>query len=108
MQYEVALEIEHKHGFSHEEAKARARALAEYLQNKHGMKVDWTGDDSFRLSGKYMVVGIDATVRVDPDKVRVVGPDPGLLWRSPAKTYIARKLDQYMNPKDSLQSLART
>lgn len=101
------MEIEHKHSFGHDEAKARAKALAEYLQNRHGMKVDWTGDDSFRMTGKYMVVGIEATVKVYPDKVHVVGPDPGMLWRSPAKTYIARKLDQYMNPKDSLESLPR-
>ncbi|MDB4988313.1 MAG: hypothetical protein JWN04_3491 [Myxococcaceae bacterium] len=101
------MEIEHKHSFGHDEAKARAKALAEYLQNRHGMKVDWKGDDSFRLSGKYMVVGIDATVQVLPDKIHVVGPDPGMLWRSPAKAYIQKKLNQYMDPADALESLAR-
>jgi hypothetical protein len=99
------LEIEHKHAFGHDEAKARARALAQYLQNRHGMKVDWTSDDSFHLHGKYMVVGIDATVKVLADKIHVVGPDPGMLWRSPAKNYIQKKLNQYMNPADALAGL---
>ncbi|MDB4972579.1 MAG: hypothetical protein JWN48_920 [Myxococcaceae bacterium] len=101
------MEIEHKHAFAHEEAKARAKALAEYLHNRHGMQVDWSSDNSFRLSGKYMVVGIDATVKVLPDKIHVVGPDPGMLWRSPAKNYIQKKLNQYMNAGDALDTLPR-
>jgi hypothetical protein len=101
------VEIEHKHPFAHDEAKQRARALADYLQNKHGMQVEWSGDDNFRLRGKYMVVNIDATVKILADKVHVTGPDPGMLWRSPAKTYIAKKLDQYMNPGAALDGLPR-
>lgn len=101
------MEIEHKHPFAHDEAKARARALADYLQNKHGMKIDWTGDDGFTLRGKYTVVNIDVTVKILPDKVHVVGPDPGMLWRSPAKAYIAKKLDQYMSPAAALDGLPR-
>jgi Putative polyhydroxyalkanoic acid system protein (PHA_gran_rgn) len=101
------LEIEHKHAFGHDEAKARARALAEYLQNKHGMQIDWSGDDAFRLRGKYTVVNIDASVKVLADKVHVTGPDPGLLLRSTAKAYIAKKLTQYMDPGAQLAGLPR-
>ena len=57
------MEIEHKHPFGHDEAKSRARALADYLQNKHGMQIEWSGDDAFRLRGKYMVVSIEASVK---------------------------------------------
>jgi hypothetical protein len=99
------LEIQHKHAFAHEEAKARARALADYLQNRHGMTVEWASDDAFRLRGKYMVVGIEASVKVLADKIEVTGPDPGMLWRSPAKAYIAKKLTQYMDPAAVLGSL---
>ncbi len=101
------MEIEHKHPFSHDEAKARARALADYLSARHGMRVEWTSEDGFRLQGKYMVVNIDATVKIDSDKVQVVGVDPGLLWRSQAKAYIARKLNQYLNPSEPLDALPR-
>jgi hypothetical protein len=101
------MEIEHKHPFAHDEAKARAKALAEYLTNKHGMNVAWSGDDSFRLTGKYTVVSIDANVKVLPDKVHVTGPDPGMLWRGPAKAYIAKKLTQYMDAAKPIDALPR-
>jgi putative polyhydroxyalkanoate system protein len=101
------MEIEHKHSFAHDEAKARAKALADYLQNKHGMSVVWSGDDSFRLTGKYTVVGIDASVKVLADKVHVTGPDPGMLWRGPAKAYIAKKLNQYYDAGKTLEALPR-
>ncbi|HEX5660974.1 MAG TPA: polyhydroxyalkanoic acid system family protein [Polyangiales bacterium] len=101
------MDIEHKHSFAHDEAKARAKALADYLQNKHGMSVTWSGDDAFRLTGKYTVVGIDATVKILADKVHVTGPDPGMLWRSPAKAYITKKLVQYFDRQQPLDSLAR-
>ena len=101
------MEIEHKHPFGHDEAKTRARALADYLSARHGMQVEWNGEDGFQLRGKYMVVSIDATVKILPDKVQVTGPDPGMLWRSPAKTYIAKKLNQYMDPKAGIDGLPR-
>jgi hypothetical protein len=101
------MEIEHKHPFDHDEAKSRARALAEYMSARHGMQVAWSSDDSFQLTGKYMVVNIDIRVKVLPDKVHVTGPDPGMLWRSTAKTYIAKKLDQYLSPRESLDALPR-
>lgn len=104
----MGLEIEHKHGFAHDEAKARAKALAEYMQNKHGMNVAWSGDDAFRMTGKYKVVGIDASVKVLPDKVHVTGPDPGMLWRGPAKTYIAKKLTQYYDASQPVDALPRS
>jgi len=101
------VQIDHKHSFAHDEAKARARALAEYLQNRHGMQVTWSGDDSFRMQGKYMVVSVDVNVQVAPDAVHVTGKDPGMLWRSQAKAYIQRKLDRYMDPAQPLDSLLR-
>lgn len=99
------MEILHKHPFAHDEAKARAKALADYLQNRHGMTIEWASDEAFRLRGKYMVVGIDASVKVLADKIEVTGPDPGMLWRSPAKAYIAKKLGQYMDPSAPVASL---
>lgn len=101
------MEIEHKHSFGHDEAKSRARALAEYMSNRHGMQVEWTGDDAFRMRGKYKVVSVDVNVKVDPDRVQVTGKDPGMLWRGPAKAYVTRKIEQYMDPSVGLDSLLR-
>lgn len=103
----VTVNIEHNHQFAQDEAKARVQALAEYMSNKHGMQVQWTGDDSFRMQGKYKVVSIDATITLGPNKIQVTGKDPGMLWRGPAKAYITKKLEQYLNPGTSLDSLYR-
>jgi len=101
------VQIEHTHSFAHDEAKARARALAEYLQNRHGMQVDWTSDDAFHMRGKYMIVAIDVNVKVGADKVHVAGKDPGMLWRGKAKSYIEHKLSRYMDPSAPLETLPR-
>lgn len=101
------MEIEHKHAFDQDEARARVRALADYLKNRHGMNVAWTDEDNFHLTGKYTVVNLDVSVRVGSDTIRVTGPDPGFLLRGPAKAYIARKVDEYLSPDVALESLPR-
>jgi len=101
------VQIEHKHPFTHDEAKARVKALADYLANRHGMNIAWSGDDSFHLTGKYTVVSLDVTVQVAPDRINVTGPDPGLLLRGPAKSYIARKVSEYLSPAAALDTLPR-
>lgn len=101
------MEIEHKHSFTHDEAKARVKALADYLSNKHGMNIAWSGDDRFHLTGKYTVVSLDVTVQVAPDKIQVTGPDPGFMLRGTAKAYIARKVSEYLSPSAPLDALPR-
>jgi hypothetical protein len=103
----VTVNIEHNHQFAQDEAKARVQALADYMSKKHGMLVQWTGDDSFRMQGKYKVVSIDATITLAPNKIQVSGKDPGMLWRGPAKAYISKKLEQYLNPGAPVDSLSR-
>jgi len=104
---EVTVNIEHNHQFAQDEAKARVKALAEYMSVRHGMQVEWTSEDSFRMQGKYKIVNIDATIALAPNKVQVTGKDPGMLWRGPAKAYITKKLEQYLNPAAQLDSLSR-
>lgn len=101
------MEIEHKHAFTQDEARARVKALADYLTNRHGMNVSWTDEDSFHLTGKYTVVNLNVSVRLAPDTIRVTGPDPGFLLRGPAKAYIARKVSEYLSPDVPLDALPR-
>jgi hypothetical protein len=101
------MELEHSHSFAHDEACQRMRALTDYLSNKHGMQVEWTGADTARICGKYTVVSIDANVRVEQGRVRIEGKDPGFLWRAPAKKYIATKLEQYLNAAKPVAKLPR-
>jgi hypothetical protein len=101
------MELSHDHQFTPDEARARLRALGEYMQNRHGMQVTWTSDDSLHLKGKYTVVEIDAQVRLQPGRVHVQGKDPGMLMRGAAKKYVAGKLQAYLNPIEPLDSLPR-
>jgi hypothetical protein len=84
------------------------KALSDYLANKHGMSVSWLDDNRAHVKGKYTVVAIDAEVIVEGAKVRVSGKDPGMLWRGPAKKYIASKLARYLDPAESLAALPRS
>ena len=101
------MEFEHRHTFGSDEARERVRALTDYLANKHGMQVQWTGPDTAEVRGKYTVVTIDANVRVEEGRVHVQGKDPGMLWRMPAKKYISGKLEQYLDGDRPLDALPR-
>src|SRR5690349_19682263 len=101
------MELTHDHKFEESEARERVRALSDYLSNKHGMAVAWLDDNRAHVKGKYTVVAIDAEVSVQGGQVRVSGKDPGMLWRGPAKKYIAGKLARYLDPAQSLDSLPR-
>ena len=101
------MELEHPHKFDQTEARERARALTDYLANRHGMQVSWLDDDRALVKGKYTVVSIDVEVSVEAGKVCVKGKDPGMLWRSPAKKYVSSKLQAYFDPANAAASLPR-
>ncbi len=92
------MDIEQAHSLGVEEARARLRALGEYLAMKHGMTIEWLGENHARIRGKYAVVSIDAEAHIEADRVRVKGKDPGMLWRMPAKKYVGAKLASYLGP----------
>jgi hypothetical protein len=102
------MELWHDHSFDPQEARERLRALGEYMQNRHGMQVTWTSEDTLHLKGKYTVVEIDAQVQLQAGRVHVKGKDPGMLMRSTAKRYVAGKLQSYLNPTEPLANLPRS
>ena len=101
------MELEYRHSFSPDEARERVRALTDYLSNKHGMQVQWTGPDTARVRGKYTVVNIEADLKLESGRVQVQGKDPGFMWRLPAKKYIEGKLVQYLDSARPLDVLPR-
>ncbi|MBX3125813.1 MAG: polyhydroxyalkanoic acid system family protein [Polyangiaceae bacterium] len=103
----MAFELEQKHSLTVEDARARIAALGEYLQNKHGLTVRWTGDDTAVISGKYLVVTIEGSVVVESGKVRFSGKDPGMLWRGKARDYLSHKLGKYLDAGVALEALPR-
>ena len=89
------------------EAKARLQVLGQYLQNKHGIAVNWQGDDA-SIKGRYLVVAIEGTVSVKSGIVSFDGKDPGMLWRSKAKEYLTHKMSKYLDPAITIEALPRS
>ena len=102
------MELSHNHRFGDDEARERIRALGDYMQNKHGMRVTWTSNDSVHLSGKYTLIQIDVHVTLAPGVVQAKGKDPGMMLRSTAKKYVGGKLESYLDPNTPLAQLPRT
>jgi hypothetical protein len=101
------MEIDYKHGLPDADARARLEVLGEYLHNRHGIRVTWSGDTSARFHGKYMVVKIDGQMTLEPGMVRFRGEDPGFLWRKKATEYIHGKLKSYLDPRSTIADLPR-
>jgi Putative polyhydroxyalkanoic acid system protein (PHA_gran_rgn) len=103
----MAFELTVPHGLDLPDARARLHALGEYLGNKYGLSIQWTGDDEASVSGSYLVVSISGKLLLAPRSVTFTGKDPGMLWRGKAKDYLVRKLEKYMDPKVALDALPR-
>jgi hypothetical protein len=99
------MEIDFRYALSDEDARSRLEILAQYLGNKHGIKVTWVDETRARFSGKYLVVKIDGELTVGNGTAQFRGEDPGFLWRNRAKEYIQGKLAKYLDPKAELSQL---
>ncbi len=103
----MAFELDYAHQLQPAEARNRLRALSDYLSNKYGLAVTWTNEDEAKISGKYLVVTIEGTLRLLPGKATFSGKDPGMLWRGKAKDYLLGKLERYLTPATPVESLPR-
>ena len=103
----MSFRIDYPHRLPIDDARERMRALGDYLANKHGLRVSWTGENSASISGRYLVVSIEGTVSVEASQVRFDGKDPGMLWRGKARDYLTQKLSEYLDANKSTASLAR-
>ena len=103
----MAFELSAPHSLELADARARLHALGDYLANKYGLTVTWTGDDEATVSGSYLVVTISGSLRVTPSAVTFSGKDPGMLWRGKAKDYLLAKLAKYLNPSNPADTLPR-
>lgn len=103
----MSFRIEHAHELGIDEARARIRALGDYLDNKHGIKVEWTGTNEAQVLGSFLVVKIEAKVMVEDKRVVFDGKDPGMLWRSKARSYLENKMQTYLDPKRTSDDLPR-
>jgi hypothetical protein len=93
------MEIDFPYELSDDEARARLDILAQYLSNRHGIKVTWPEPTKARFSGKYLIVRIEGDLTLGDGHARFRGEDPGFLWRKKATEYIKNKLETYLDPK---------
>ncbi|WP_428267730.1 polyhydroxyalkanoic acid system family protein [Haliangium sp.] len=100
------MDIEYAYDLPLDDARARLEALGEYLTNRHGLRVQWSGDQA-TVNGKYLVVKIEGEMKLTPGRVRFSGRDPGMLWRKKAKDYLHGKLATYLDPRTPVDELPR-
>jgi hypothetical protein len=103
----MAFELSCPHGLEPRDARARLRALGEYLSHKYGLSITWTTDDEAVISGSYLIVTISGSLKLLPGRAVFAGKDPGMLWRGKAKDYLGGKLEKYLNPGTPLDALPR-
>jgi hypothetical protein len=103
----MAFELSAPHRLELPDARARLQAMGEYLSNKYGLAIQWTGENEATVSGKYLVVTIEGNLRLTPSTVTFSGKDPGMLWRGKAKDYLTSKIEKYLDPATPLDQLPR-
>jgi hypothetical protein len=97
---------EFPHKLSEADVLKRMQLLTGYWQKKHGLTGNWNGSVG-KVAGKVMGITFDATITVGPSSVIAEGTDPGFLFRSKAKEYLATKIKQYLDPSATEESLAK-
>jgi hypothetical protein len=100
------MDFEYPHGLPKDDARQRLEALGEYLGNRHGIHVNWSGDTG-SFNGKYLVVNIQGELTLGDGKVLVSGRDPGMLWRRKATSYLQKKLAKYLDAGVPVDALPR-
>jgi len=100
------MNFEYVFKLSKDEALERLTALGDYLSNRPGIRAVWS-QDTATIQGRYLVVNIDAKMKVDDGVVRVTGKDPGMLWRKKAVGYLTRKLGEYLDQAVPVDQLPR-
>jgi hypothetical protein len=103
----MSFELKYPHGLEPADARARLVALGEYLSNKHGLAVSWLNEDEARVTGKYLVVSIEGTLKLNGAEAEFKGKDPGMLWRGKAREYLLGKLKKYLDPSTPVAALPR-
>lgn len=102
------LQLQVSHTVGRAEAIARAHALGEYFQNRHGMTMTWRSANVGHLEGTFLLIHIDSLFEVDEHEVRLDGKDPGFLLRGKALEYLERKIRTYLDPATPLAELPRS
>ncbi len=97
------MQIAHSHGLSDDEARQRVVALTDYWSTRYGMAGAWQGE-RYAIRGKTKGIRFDATFALLPGTVRV-DVDVPFFARKIGRDYVERKLQDYLDPANSLADL---
>lgn len=98
------IELERRYTLSDDDALARAHALTDYWAKKHGVNVVWR-EQEVRLHGRVMGVKFDGTVSIRDGRIHASFDAGFLAQKLGARAYVERKLDDYLDPAHSVESL---
>jgi hypothetical protein len=98
------MKLEKDHAFTRDEAVARIRALTDYWDTKHGTSTTWSGN-SARITGKVKGVSFDGHFSVEERRLLADVKVGFFAEMIGGKAYVERKVDDYLNPGNSLESL---
>jgi hypothetical protein len=93
----ATLKFQVAHALSKDEAKKRVDKLLTYWKSKYGVTSRWNGDTA-EMSGKVMKIDLTASLAVTDSSVTGEATDPGFLLREPARNYLNKKFQAYLNP----------
>jgi hypothetical protein len=97
------MKIELPHPFTKEEATARLKALTDYWDVKHGIRGEWQGS-SAKIKGKVKLISFDGSFTLE-DRRMLAEVKVSFGGETIGRPYIERKLAEYLDPKNTLESL---
>ena len=98
------MQFDKPHSFSQEEALERLQALGDYWSTKYGVTISWSGNTG-QVKGKVKGIKFEGTMTVTGDRLTADIKAGFLAEKMGGKQYVASKLDDYLNPSNSLESL---
>ena len=98
------MNVEKPHSFSQDEATARLRALTDYWDTRYGTRTEWNGGRA-RITGKVRGISFDGTFSVDDKRLFAEVKVGFLAEKIGGRAYVERKLTDYLDPANSLESL---
>lgn len=98
------MKLDKEHGFSRDEATARLRALTDYWDTRYGTRTNWDGN-SAHIKGKVKGVSFDGRFAVEEKRLQGEVKVGMLAEMMGGKAYVVRKVDEYLDPANTLEAL---
>lgn len=98
------ISIDHRYDMPDTEARLRLESLGRYWMQKWGFSPEWKGETA-HLDGRVKGVKFTGTVTIADGLVKARMKAGFLAEKLGAKAYVERKIRDYLNPANSIESL---